>query len=72
MVDKRFRRHPLFLPAAILGGVILGVFGLLGGQFAKRWVRREIARAFKELQPFQPTTFIVSSDEGDSDDDAEG
>jgi len=65
MVEKGIVHMTVFLLIA-LAVCVLGIFGV---RFGKRWVRREIARAFKELQPFQPASFTVTPTEESFEDD---
>lgn len=59
--------------ALILIAAVIGVLGLFGARFGKQWIRREIARAFKELQPFQPASFtVIPTEESFEDDPTEG
>lgn len=69
MVRNRFA----LLTLGFVIGVICGVFGLLLGQFSRRALKQEIARAYRDFAAFQHPPYPYGSNEGyTSDDTPEG
>ena len=71
MVKKRFPLNTRSVSLACVGGVLVGILAYLSVHYSKRWVRREIARAHRTFQPFQPTPSYpyAPAQEGNFNDD---